>query len=337
VFHGLILDRFVVSENKILNHMRHLTRAGCHRSRLSRRDFLVDTFSASAALALSRVPGWAATDARVASPIVVFSKIYQELKLDFEAAAAVTAAAGLDGVDCPVRAGGEILPEHVADQLPAYAEILGRRKLGIKLLTTDITSPASPHAETVLRTAQKLGIGYYRLGFVTRETGATADRQVKEVRAHLQELSVLNKELGICTLLQNHSPSGHTVYFGGDLGELQQAVEGFDPAQIGVAFDIGHALVVHGDKWRQYFEALRPHFKIAYVKDVKRSGTWVPFGQGDIGSTGYFRLLKEMNYHAPISLHIEFEWAGPGQPKTRERLTEVLKESAQVLRGWLAA
>jgi len=141
----------------------------------------------------------------------------------------------------------------------------------------------------------------------------------------------------MCILLQNHSPSGNTVYLGGDLSELEQAVDGFDPEQIGVAFDIGHALVVHGDKWREYFEALRPHFKIAYVKDVKRTGSWVPFGQGDIAGTGYFKLLREMNYIAPISLHIEFEWQEPGKPKSRERLAQVLRESGQTLRGWLVA
>ena len=321
----------------LLKHMGRTVHASCQPSQFSRRDFLAGTFVSGAAFALSCMPGWSATETKVSSPIAVFSKIYQELKLDFEGAAAVTADADLDGIDCPVRAGGEILPERAADQLPAYAQILERRKLGIKLLTTDITGPKSPHVETVLRTAQTLGIRFYRFGFVSREAGSSIEGQMREVRAHLRELSALNKELGMCTLLQNHSPSGHTVYFGGDLSELEQAVEGFDPAQIGVAFDIGHALVVHGDKWRQHFEALRAHFKIAYVKDVKRTGSWVPFGQGDISSTGYFRLLKEMNYHAPISLHIEFEWQEPGKPKSRERLTQVLKESAEVLRGWLAA
>jgi len=266
----------------------------------------------------------------------VFSKIYQELKLDFDAAAEVTAQAGLDGIDCPVRDGGEILPEHAAEQLPRYAEALQKRKLQIPLLTTGITSPSSPHAETVLRTARKLGIKYYRFGFVTRKKG-TNDRQIGEVRAKLRDLAALNKEVGICALLQNHSPSGSTVYFGGDLTELVEAVDGFDPAQIGIAFDIGHALVVHGDQWKSHFNALRTHFKIAYVKDVKRTGDWVPFGQGDIAATGYFRLLKEMNYSAPISLHIEFPWQEPGKLKTPERLSQVLRESAGTLRGWLEA
>jgi L-ribulose-5-phosphate 3-epimerase UlaE len=65
-------------------------------------------------------------------------------------------------------------------------------------------------------------------------------------------------------------------------------------------------------------------------------GRWVRFGQGDIGQTGYFKLLKELNYHAPISMHIEFDWTEKGKTKTRQALVAALKESSQVLRKWLA-
>ena len=36
-----------------------------------------------------------------------------------------------------------------------------------------------------------------------------------------------------------------------------------------------------------------------------------PFGEGNIGRVGYFQLLREINYRAPISLHIEYDWTGP--------------------------
>src|SRR5438045_1925905 len=121
----------------------------------------------------------------------------------------------------------------------------------------------------------------------------------------------MSKEHGIGGMLQNHSPSGHT-YIGGDLNDLRELVSGFDRAQIGVAFDIGHALIVHGDQWRTHFDKLKSHLKVAYVKDATRAGRWVPFGQGDVGQSGYFKMLKQIGYNAPISLHIEFNWADPG-------------------------
>jgi len=78
------------------------------------------------------------------------------------------------------------------------------------------------------------------------------------------------------------------------------------------------------------------HIKVVYVKDVTRDGHWVPFGEGAIGQLGYFKLLRQMDYRAPISLHIEFDWAGQGKAKTRAALVKALGESAQVLRQWLA-
>lgn len=300
---------------------------------LSRRGFLEKTALSLSTVALSNMVSLAA-DQPPACPIAVFSKVYQELKLNFADAAAVTAEAGLDGVDCPVREGGEISPEAAADQMPRYAEILAQQNLRIWLLTTGILSTSSPHAESILKTAQGLGIKFYRLGFLKRDPGATK-KQMTEVRSHLKELAPLNRQLGLCALLQNHSPSGSTTYFGGDLDELREAVEGFDPQAIGVAFDIGHALAVHGAGWKSRFEALQPHFKIAYVKDVQPGRGWVRFGQGEIGKVGYFEMLNRLNYRAPVSLHVEFDWSDGGKNHSRLALVQALQQSAQTLRTWL--
>jgi sugar phosphate isomerase/epimerase len=268
-------------------------------------------------------------------PTAVFSKVYQTLKLNFEDAAAVTAEAGLEGIDPPVRPEGEVLPERVAEDLPRYAEALRKHNLRVLLLTTGITSTASPSAEVILRAAKKLGVQYYRLGFVERQKDVPVEKQVKEIRAGLKDLAALNKEIGVTALFQNHSPSGRS-YVGGNLDDLHAIVNDFDPAQVGVAFDIGHSLVVHGKDWRPHFDKIKSHLKVAYVKDVKMGGRWVPFGEGDIGQTGYFRLLKEMNYQAPLSLHIEFDWTEKGKTKTRAALVKALKESNRVLKQWLA-
>lgn len=306
-------------------------------SKLSRREFIGRTLAASASIPLcagSALSGLAAET--FSPPIVVFSKVYQTLKLNFDEAAALTAEAGIDGIDCPVRPGGEVLPEHVARQLPEYAAALRKRGLQLPLLTTAITGVSSPCAEDILCTAKKLGVQFYRLGFVIRETNGSAGNQVREIKAQFKDLAALNKQIGIGAIFQNHSPAGRN-YVGGDLTELYEIVRDFDPAQIGVAFDIGHALVVHGDDWRRHFEKLKSHLKIAYVKDVKRPGRWVPFGEGDIGSTGYFKLLKELKYQAPVSLHIEFDWTDGGKSKTRPALVKALQDSSRVLRRWLAS
>ena len=201
-------------------------------SKLSRREFIGRTLAASASIPLcagSALSGLAAET--FSPPIVVFSKVYQTLKLNFDEAAALTAEAAIDGIDCPVRPGGEVLPEHVARQLPEYAAALRKRGLQLPLLTTAITGVSSPCAEDILRTAKKLGVQFYRLGFVIRETNASAGKQVREIKAHLKDLAALNKQIGIGAIFQNHSPAGQS-YVGGDLTELYEIVKDFDPAQI---------------------------------------------------------------------------------------------------------
>lgn len=303
---------------------------------LSRRSFLLRAGLVSTAIAVGAEVGSRSDAAEDrALPVVIFTKAYQPLKLSFAESAALTAEAGLDGVDIPVRPDGEIVPERVVEDLPAYAEQLRKTHLRVPLLTTAITSTDSPNAEALLRAARRAGVRFYRLGFMLRESDDSWSKQLGEIKARFKDLAALNKQVGIGAIMQNHSPAGHT-YVGGNLDELWDIVGEFDPAQIGIAFDIGHALVVHADGWRTRFEKLKSHLQIAYVKDVTRSGHWVKLGQGDIGTTGYFKLLKQSGYQAPISMHIEYEWSPKGQPETRAGLLSVLKENLAVLKGWLA-
>ena len=138
----------------------------------SRREFIDRTLKVLPGIALSGPSALAVEIGKIKPPpIVVFSKVYQELKLNFEDAASNTAEAGLDGIDCPVRPSGEILPERAGEDLPRFVEILRRNNLQLPLLTTAITSTSSPHAEAILRSAKKLGVLFYRLGLDSLVSG----------------------------------------------------------------------------------------------------------------------------------------------------------------------
>ncbi len=277
-------------------------------------------------------PAWSrADDATAVPPIVVFSKIYQSIKLSYEDSAASTAEAGLAGVDCTVRPAGEVLPERVEDDLPRYAAALTRRNLSMPLMTTAIVATDSPQAEKILRTAKKLGVTHFRAGFIERAKTAL-DRQIAEAKSRFKDLAALCKALGITAVIQNHSPSNMN-YLGGDLGELRKICDDLDPTLVGIAFDIGHALNVHGEKWVEHFEALKSHIRIVYIKDVNAKHQWVPFGEGLIAGSGYFAKLRAMNYHSPISLHIEYNWSPPGKGN-RADIVRALRESSAVLRSW---
>jgi sugar phosphate isomerase/epimerase len=268
-------------------------------------------------------------------PVAVFSKVYQELKLDFAQAAEATAEAGLAGIDCPVRPGGEILPEHAADRMNQYAEALGKRGVRMLLLTTAIQGVDSPHVPEILAAAKRLGVRHYRLGYWPHRRDVPPAKLCERIKSSLKDLAAMNGEIGLCALFHNHSSGGNkaTGPAGGDLNEMHDIVKDFDPNQIGVAFDLGHALITHGDQWRSHFQRLKDHIRIVYVKDVKRPSRFVAFGQGEFGKTGFFRLLAQMNYNAPFSMHIEYDWASPGN-KTRAGLVETLKNSRRALEAW---
>ena len=307
---------------------------------LSRRHFLRTTGRAATALGVGRLlcggPPACLASAASMPPVAVFSKVYLELKLDFQQAAELTAEAGLEGVDCPVRPKeAEITPEQAADRMPQYAEALAKHGRRMLLLSTGVQNVDSPHARDILATGHKLGIQHYRLGYWMHRPEVPAEKLCAEIRAQLKELAALNRELGIAALMHNHSSwSGKgRGPAGGDLNELYELVKDFDPAQIAVAFDLGHAIVVHGDDWRKHFERLKPHIRVVYVKDVRRPSQFVAFGQGEFSRTGFFAMLAQMNYTAPLSLHMEYPWAAAGK-KDRPTLLAALKENRRVLGQW---
>jgi sugar phosphate isomerase/epimerase len=317
-----------------------------NRRTVSRRIFLE---SAAAGVALSAAAGHArllaARSPHPLPPLAIFSKLYQELKLDFEQSAEVTAEAGYNGIDCAVRPKGEIEPERAADEMPRYAEALAKQGTKMLLLATGNSGVDSPHVRDILTTANKLGIRYYRLDFFTYKQDLSPEKQIAEVKARLKELAALNRELGVCGVFENHSTIGSKVgskaergsgYIGGDLSELHGIVKDFDPDQIAVAFDIGHAIIQHGDEWRSHFETLKDRIRIIYVKDAGRASRFVPFGEGEIGTTDFFRSLVAMNYAAPLCIHIEYPWAADAK-KTRAGMIDTMKKSRLVVENWWRA
>ncbi|MCX7866727.1 sugar phosphate isomerase/epimerase family protein [Limisphaera sp. VF-2] len=300
--------------------------------RLTRREF-VRTCLGVGVWAVACRSRAAESASRPMPPVALFDKVCVQAGLSLEETADLVASSGADGVDCAVRPRDRIEPERVREDLPRYAELLRARGKRVWLLTTAILSPESPHAREVLETARGLGVKYYRVGFLRKDPDQPTESQLRWVRERLRALAAWNRELGMCALLQNHSPAGSSQYLGGDLREMLALVEGFPPDTVAVAFDPGHALLVHGDEWRDHFERLRSHVGVVYVKDTDRKRRFVPFGEGEFGRMRLFPRLREQGYAAPFSLHIEFDWVGSGQ-RTRERLEQAVRESLQVLRRW---
>jgi sugar phosphate isomerase/epimerase len=296
----------------------------------TRRRFLAGTLAGAAAVAWPSV----AQEAKSPWKIGGFTKVLQDLS--FEETARVSAEVGWDGIECPVRAKGQVLPERVEDDLPRMVAALKAKGQEILVLATDIRAADEPLTEKVLRTAARLGIRLYRLGPLRYKEDLPIARQLEGFRAKLKDLAALNREIGITGLLQNHSGNG---YVGAPLWDLHELLKDTDPRQLGVHYDIGHATVEGGLSWPTTFALVKERIGAVIVKDFYWKTTpgqgattvWVPLGQGSV-QPRFFAMLRASGFSGPITMQFEYPFeGGPGlDPRVR-----ALKADNATLRGWV--
>jgi sugar phosphate isomerase/epimerase len=298
----------------------------------SRRQFIAGSAAAAAALATGSVESLAApTAAQRRYPLLAFSKPFQDLSP--EKAAELVAEVGWDGIECPVRKGGQIEPENVEEALPSMVAAMQKRGKTVGLITTDITRPDA-RAEKVLRTAARLGITRYRLGSWRYAKDKSIQSQLDAIKAPLRDLAALNKTLGIQGGVQNHSGADTVGAAGWDISEL---IRGLDPKHLGVCFDIGHATLEGGYSWPVQARLLEPFFTVVYVKDFAWTKTprgsraeWVALGHGTIHRE-FFAWLKKSSHAGPISQHHEYPL-----PADHAGRVALYRADLQVLDQWLA-
>ncbi|MBI4663988.1 MAG: sugar phosphate isomerase/epimerase [Verrucomicrobia bacterium] len=299
---------------------------------LSRREFVSNAAVAAAALAL---PGSthlvAQGQAQRRFNIIGFSKPFQNLSPDDTAD--LVAEVGWNGIECPVRAKGQIEPERVEEGLPKMVEALKKRNLEVSIVTTDIRNTSQPLTEKVLRTAAKLGLKRYRLSFWRYDAGQPIPEQLNRIRSELRDLVALNKELGLCAGFQNHSGAD---YVGAPVWDVYELIKDFDPKYIGVCFDIGHATLEGGYSWPIQARLMERHYIAVFVKDFFWQkgakgwrASWCPLGEGMV-NPAFFKSLAKSSFSGPISQHHEYP-VGTGR-----ELVKVLKKDLQVLKEWLA-
>jgi sugar phosphate isomerase/epimerase len=261
------------------------------------------------------------------NPICAFIKFVQSLNYDRLADA--MAEIGFDGIEATVRRGGKIEPANAVDELPKMVEALAKRNLKVTMITTDVLRADDPNTEPVLRTAAKLGIPMYRMGFYKYDLKRPVMDQLQAIRPGLVELAALNLELGIQAVYQNHSGPDNV---GSVLWDFYSLVKEIPNEQIALAFDIRHATIEAGLSWPTVYNAMRPRIAAVYVKDfdwVERGAEHVPLGKGRVDRAFFTRLLAD-RFAGPISLHVEYL----GRGSTQENL-DALRRDFGVLRGWL--
>ena len=212
--------------------------------RLSRRDAL--TLLGGAALAgasPSRASAQAAPPAR--RPIGIVSRHLQWT--DLEGAIAVAKEAGFDAIEWNVRKGGHVAPERVEQELPRAVDLTRKAGLAATMITTAIQDAQSPFAEPILRAAQAAGIRWYRGGEYFRyDYAKPLLPQLEALKPRIASLVDLNRKYGTTWAYHTHSAPG---MIGGGVWDIWGVIKDFDPASIGLNFDIGHATARNGVGW----------------------------------------------------------------------------------------
>ena len=127
--------------------------------------------------------------------VSLFSKHLQFL--DYNDMSEAAAEIGFDGLDLTVRSKGHVLPERVVDDLPKAIEAMKKIGLQPKLMTTNVWDANTDEDKTVLTTASRAGIKYYRTGWLKYAEDKSIDDSQQLFGQQAKKLEALNNELGL--------------------------------------------------------------------------------------------------------------------------------------------
>jgi sugar phosphate isomerase/epimerase len=308
-------------------------------SNFSRREFIQTSVAAGLTLPLlTSVKGSIESN----RPICIFSKHLQWCK-SFDEMAEIAADIGFDGVDLTVRKGGHVLPEEAIDKLPQAVKAVEKAGLKVYMMTAGINNPEDKTTVPVLKTASELGIGYYRMGYLSYDKDLGVAKSLLKLRAQMTKLAVLNKKYDIHGAYQNHA--GTRV--GGPVWDIWELIKDLDPKWIGCQYDIRHAIVEGGTSWPLGLELLQNHIKIIAIKDFlwkKDSGKWraenVPLGEGMVNFENFFKIYHKYQISGPISLHYEYPLGGADRGRreitiSKNELINTMKRDLNQLKSWM--
>ena len=264
--------------------------------------------------------------------ICIFTKPLQEL--DFQQLAELLSRWPVSGVEATIRKGGQIEPSKAVELLPRLHESLMARDRHFMILATDINRVEDADTETVLKTASKLGIRYFRMAYYKYLLDKPILPQLATYAKHAKRLSELCGSLNMTALYQNHAGSD---YVGAAVWDLVQILQELPRERIAVALDIRHTTVEATAAWPQAYAVARPHLGALFVKDAifeKGVAKDVPLGGGLNARKLFDRILRD-GLPGPISLHMEH--IDHSDPKLLDQRIEATTRDITTLRSWIAA
>jgi sugar phosphate isomerase/epimerase len=186
------------------------------------------------------------------------------------------------------------------------------------MMVTGISSVNEPYTKEVLETAAKLGVKHYRTQWLDIDFKKGVDQTLAEIKSKFEDLTALNKSLGIQAGYQNHSG----VRFGASIWDLYGVIKDLPVQYFGAQYDIRHAMCEGSASWIIGLHRIKNNISSLAMKDFtwKVSGkkyeiVSVPMGEGLIDFDKYFKTLKELGIKAPVTLHVEYALLTPDEEK----------------------
>ncbi len=277
--------------------------------------------------------------------ISVFSKHLHFL--GWPAMAEAAKRIGFDGVDLTMRKGGHVEPERAEQDLPKAAEAIRAAGLELAMVTAGIVDADTPHAESMLRAMQAVGVKRYRWGGFKWDDARPLPAQLDGFRARAARLAELNRKYDLCAMYHTHS--GAEV--GASFWDLWLILKDLDPMRVSVNLDVAHAVIEGGlGAWVRSTQLLAPLARGIAVKDFawERNARgewrpqWRPLGEGMVDFKRFFPLLRAARFDGPVQLHFEYPLGGAdkGAPTItidKSLVFDAMKRDLTRLRGWLAA
>src|SRR5579872_2055044 len=280
--------------------------------------------------------------------VCIFSKHLQFL--EGEELAKGAAEIGFDGVDLTVRKGGHVEPDRVRQDLPPLVALLHRYGLQTPMVTTDIVDADTPFAEDILRAIADLGIRNYRWmpsGGFKYAANEPYPAQLDRFKTRVAKLAALNAKYRVGAMYHTHSGLN---LVGSSIWDLYIMFRDFDPAAIGVNYDVGHATIEGGfGGWINSFRITGPHLRGIAIKDFlwakNAKGDWAPewrpLGEGMVRFPQFFTMVKAANFQGPVQLHFEYPLGGAGGGKKtitipQSEVFAAMKRDLDTLRGYMA-
>ncbi len=249
-----------------------------------------------------------ASNARAADhrfgPVLAFAKHLQWLS--FDEVAAFLEESDLDGIEATVRRGGQVEPENVERDLPRLVQSLAQRGKRAVMIATDISDADNPLARRVIKTADSLGIQWFRMAYYRYDLERPILAQIEEHRRTVMRLADYLGQFQVTALYQNHAGRNHV---GGPIWDTRRLLEGVPENLVAAIYDVRHATVEGGLSWPISWRLIRDRVRVIYMKDFRWQGQQtanVPLGTGQVDTALIETVSSEIRKGTPLSLHMEY-------------------------------